>query len=447
MATLFDALFGSPEEDEKSLSYLDQLNPSLSRQSPTLAEIQFESPEYLGDYAPTRWAESTDVEAMDPLEARGFDPSLLEGTAFDSVGTDPRLRQAQYDALDEMSRVGREGGMTAQDRARLAQIQQQTATADRGRRDAILQGMRSRGMGGSGSELLAQLQSAQAATDQSAMEGLNVEAMAEQRALDAMARAGQLGGQMRGQEFDEKSRIAQANDAFRQFNAANTQQARMFGANAQNQMAQFNAGMEMDRRTGNADRSAGTSRFNAGLANDAGMASWQARQGIASKRTDTRNAQNMHNMFERPQAGFKNDLAADAGRVAGAKQGMDYWNERGDRTTRGKAGAWEAVGKAGAAVGAMMSDERKKEDKKKITLDDLQEFLGAVKPSTFRYKDPSEPGALPGKRVGFMAQDVKDTKLGKELISERDDGVLQYDSENMQGILLAALKEMAGGKN
>jgi hypothetical protein len=42
-----------------------------------------------------------------------------------------------------------------------------------------------------------------------------------------------------------------------------------------------------------------------------------------------------------------------------------------------------------------------------------------------------------------MAQDVKDTKLGKDLISEDESGLLKYDSQKLQGIQLAAIKFLA----
>ena len=125
------------------------------------------------------------------------------------------------------------------------------------------------------------------------------------------------------------------------------------------------------------------------------------------------------------------------------------WGALGDRKAKTKAGLWDAGIKGAGAAVTMMSDGDKKKQKQSITIDDLQEFFGAVKPKTFKYKDPNEQGALPGERVGFIAQDVKDTKLGQDLVSERDDGTLQYDPDNLQGILLAALKEIGfkGGKS
>lgn len=443
---IFDDLFGSPEEDAAAEKALREGRWAIEGLPPlVMGQIDPEQGRVI-DQAQVRGYDPTFIEGVDPVRAVGFDAATVDRSAFEDIEGDPRLRQAQLDALSELQEVGRQGGLTAQDRSRLEQIRNQTATADRGRRDAIMQNMRARGMGGSGNELLAQLQSAQAATDQASAEGLGVEAMAEQRKMDAIMGAGQLGGSIRGQDFGEASTVAGAQDALSKFNAANTQQARQFYAGAQNSMNDANANRTLGTQQFNATAGNRAAEFGANARNEASLDYTGRAQGVQNAYAGARNQAQVQNRIETPKAqwgaGFQraNALGEQSGRETA------FYNSQGDRKTKQKAGAWEAGGKAGAAIIAAMSDERKKEEKKPVSLDDLQEFLGAVKPATFRYKDPSEDGALPGKRVGFMAQDVKDTKLGKDLISEREDGTLQYDTQNLQGILLAALKELAEGK-
>lgn len=87
-----------------------------------------------------------------------------------------------------------------------------------------------------------------------------------------------------------------------------------------------------------------------------------------------------------------------------------------------------------------MSDETHKKNISDISDDELDEFLSAVKPKSFEYKDENELGALPGKRAGFMLQDVQGTDLGDEMTFQGPDGALRYDKDNLVGILLAALK-------
>lgn len=441
MASILDTLFGSPDEDEAAKKAAlarrgvieDVPDLVLGNIDPELARTM--GPASVEGYDPET------MDELDPVRAVGYDAAMTGPSAFNDVATDPRLRQAQLDALTQIQDVAKQGGLTAQDRARIAQIESDTATADRGRRDAILQNMRSRGMGGSSQELLAQLQSAQAATDQANQSGLNVAGMAQQRALDAMSGAGQLGGQIRGQDFGEQSTIASSRDAMNQFNTANTNRAREFGAGAANTV-----------NNANANRTMGTRQFNTGSLNDARQFGASARnassmdftnraQGVEGQNVGAKNLAQVQNRIENPKAQWNSKFGkanAESDALGGE---ATMWGALGDRKAKTKAGMWEAGGKAVGAL-AVMSDGDKKKQKSPITVDDLQEFFGAVKPKTFKYKNENEQGALPGERVGFIAQDVKDTKLGQDLVSERDDGTLQYDPENLQGILLAALKEI-----
>lgn len=153
---------------------------------------------------------------------------------------DPRLRDAQLGALTKLQEIADEGGMNLQDKARMAQIQQEVGADDKGRREAIMQSMARRGAAGSGSELAALLQGSQASTNRQAMEGLNVQAMAQQRALDSIMQGANLGGQVRGQDFDIAARRAQAQDSINQFNTNLRNQAQSNNVNRKNQSQQFN---------------------------------------------------------------------------------------------------------------------------------------------------------------------------------------------------------------
>jgi hypothetical protein len=440
MASLLDDLFGAPEEEEAAQEALYRGQDEILRSKPlVLGDVEFERGRYVGDPSMQGYEAET-IDEMPDLMAQGYEADLVGPSAMEGVGTDPRLRNAQLAALAKLEEIGNSGGLTAQDRSRLAKIESDTNAADRGKREAILQNARARGMGGSSQELLASLQGAQASTDMQNSANLNVEAMAEQRALDALSQAGQLGGQIRGQDFGEGAQRADASDAIARFNAANTTQARQFGAGAANDMGRFNAGQRMDARQFNAGARTQAKQFGADARNSASMWGAQARQGVSNANVDISNRQTMQNKITNPTTMWEADRGQAKDRADVYGKEAEYWGEKAGRKAKEKAGMWEAGMKGAAAVAMMMSDERKKEAKKPFKVDDLEEFLSAVKPATFRYKDSSEPGALPGKRVGFMAQDVKDTELGKSLVSERDDGTLQYDPENLQGIILASLK-------
>lgn len=192
----------------------------------TLAEIQGISVPELKQIAleNPRWLED--------LQAQQLEPSQMK-----YVTTDPRLRSQQNAALDALNQISESGGLTLQDRANLSDIQNQVATADKGRRDALLQNMNARGMGGSGLELLANLQSSQAATDRGMQSGLNVAGMAQNRALDAIMQSGNLAGNIRGQDFSEQSKKAEAADAIARFNAQNRQDVNRYNIGGRQDMA------------------------------------------------------------------------------------------------------------------------------------------------------------------------------------------------------------------
>lgn len=158
-----------------------------------------------------------------------------------SITTDPRLQQAQLGALQKLQQAGT-GGLQPQDLAALAQIQQQAAGMGRAQQASALQDMQQRGQGGSGAELAARLAGAQSAANTSMMGGLNLQGQAAQRALQAIAQSGQLGGQMQAAQFGQEAQIAGAQDAINRFNAANAQQVQGSNVGAQNQAQYYNVG-------------------------------------------------------------------------------------------------------------------------------------------------------------------------------------------------------------
>lgn len=211
----------------------------------------------------TEWQEDL---TYDPIAVQEMGPS-----AFDSIDIDPRLQSDQYAALDSLANLAQSGGMNAQDEANLARIQNQTATADKGRRDAIQQNMQQRGMGGSGLELLQQLQSNQAATNRQAQQGLDVAGMGQDRALQAIQMGAGMAGNMQSQQFGQQAQQAQANDA----------------------LSRFNAGQRTTNRQWNSDRQQNTDKFNI-----------QGRQGAA----ESANQADQYNKTQLPQAGFDNQM-------------------------------------------------------------------------------------------------------------------------------------------
>lgn len=237
-----------------------------------------------------------------------------------NVYVDPRLKEAQMQSLRRLQEVGGEG-LTATDRARLAESQGQIAGESRGNRERILQSMRERGVSGSGLELAAMLEGQQASANRAAQSGLEIEGMAQQRALQAMQGAGQLGGQMGAQEFGQQADIAQAKDAINRFNAANSQDI----------MAR-----------------------NAAIRNSAQASNLQARQGLMNSNVDLRNQQQTTNLGV---TGQRNQTAAN--QYAANMSPIEYKNQlqnQGFSAGMQKAGGVSAGQQAQAAQAGANAD-------------------------------------------------------------------------------------------
>lgn len=169
--------------------------------------------------------------------AEELGPQAMEG-----VFADDELAGLEREALDEMLRVGRSGGLTLEDKAALNTIGNKTARQNRAANDAVREQMAARGQSGGGAELAMKLANNQAAAQRRSEEDMHLAGVAQRRGFDAMLAGGRMAGGMRERDFSEKARRAEAADKRAQYNAAARERAGMYNANApqqqfQNQMA------------------------------------------------------------------------------------------------------------------------------------------------------------------------------------------------------------------
>lgn len=158
-----------------------------------------------------------DPELVGLMEAEQLGPSEME-----DISVDPRLREAQMQALQQLQERG-ETGFTAEDRAQLGEMRRAEDARAQAAQQSILAESAARGTMDSGMALAAKLAAQQGAA-QRGMQG--AEQMAAQGAAarrQALAQAGQLGGQMAQQQFGQQAQQAQAADAINRFNAQNRQ--------------------------------------------------------------------------------------------------------------------------------------------------------------------------------------------------------------------------------
>ena len=187
------------------------------------------------------------------------------GTNLGNIQTDPSVRQAQHQALARLQDVSSQNGITAEDKDRLTQIQSENARQSKGQRDAISQTMAARGMGGSGMELASQLQAQQSGANRNAQQSMDVQAMGQHRALQAMMGAGKMAGQMRGQQFGEQSEAAHAQDLINQFNTRNQQGVAGSNIDRMNQAQGYNLQNSQNLSNRNTDLSNTEQMHNKGL--------------------------------------------------------------------------------------------------------------------------------------------------------------------------------------
>lgn len=351
-----------------------------------------------------------------PEQANAY---LQENTQLAGISTDPTTRQAQMDALSGLQKISNEGGLTAQDQAQLNAIATQENTQARGAREAILQNSRARGAGGSGVELMSEMQNQQDAATRQSQRDLDVGSLAEQRALQALIQAGQLGGQMQQTEFGQKAQVASAQDAINQFNAANRQSVE---------------------------------NSNVGARNTAQYANLQNDQDIANSNVANRNSAEYYNK-NLPQVGYQNAYQK-AGGTAGA------YNNSAANTAASGANNQKVLGSiiSAAAVGGATgsptqavqagqgydqynrpvqttSDVRMKEE---VSEFDPSDFLDSLTSYKYKYKDP-EMGK--GSNAGVMAQDLQKTPEGAAMVEDTPEGK-KVDYGKGFGTLLAALTDM-----
>ena len=177
-------------------------------------------------YVPT--AEEMQVQLQKLVQMGEVSPEdaqavIIEKSNYDNIVSNNKGNEAQLSALEEMSNIVENKGLTAQDRAKVADIQEQMGTTNRGAQEAILQNAAERGISGSGLEMAARLKAEQGAASDASRAGLQTAADAERRALEAIIQQGSLGGQVNEQDFAKQAKIAEAKDLISRFNATNQQ--------------------------------------------------------------------------------------------------------------------------------------------------------------------------------------------------------------------------------
>jgi hypothetical protein len=329
---------------------------------------------------------------LSPEQAEAY---LVNNNAVDSMDLDSVGKNAQLSALDQLSEIGNEGGLTASDKARLQRIDTDEQTAARGAREAILQNAQARGAGGSGLEMLAQLTNAQDSATRKSQRDLDVAGMAQERALQALQSAGQLGGNINQQQFGQQKSIADSKNEIAKFNAANSQQVGL---------------------------------ANTGANNAAQAANLANRQNISNANVDQANKQQQYNK-ELDQTKFSNEMTKATGQ-------SNAFNQQAAQANAARAsdqGLFGTILGAGATIAK--SDERAKEDIEPFNAGD---FLDSFSGYKYKYKNPADGVE---KQVGPMAQDIE--KDVPQMVEDTPEGkMVDYSPAKAGGPIFASLADI-----
>ncbi len=114
----------------------------------------------------------------------------------------PEAAAAQKAALQRLQQIS-ETGYTPEEEAALRRIQSQTAAMASSQQAALQGQLQRQGVLDSGARIAMQQAAGQAAANRAGQAGLDVAAQAQRRALQSLQAQGSLGGQMRGQAFEE----------------------------------------------------------------------------------------------------------------------------------------------------------------------------------------------------------------------------------------------------
>lgn len=203
-----------------------------------------------------------DWNGLTPPQLQKLIASQQQASSLNSYQNDPRLQQAQLNALDQFGQVGK-AGYTDQDRAGIAGAMRNVAAANRGQQGALLQRADMQGGLGGANNLTAAMLGQQQQFDQANAAGTNVALQGANRALDAWGQGAQLAGNMQGQNFQQATAKAAANDSINRFNTELSNQANYYNT-AQLPQTQFGNDMTVRGAKSAADNQRAQNQYQRG---------------------------------------------------------------------------------------------------------------------------------------------------------------------------------------
>lgn len=226
-------------------------------------------------YVPT--VEEQKVILQNPELAGLMQNNTVDGSALEGISTDPRMKQAQMKALEQLSGLSSQG-LGAEDRAAYNQLQRESAAQAQAQSQQALQNAAARGTLDSGSTLMAQLLAGQNAASRAQQGGEQIAAQAAQARRDALSQYSNLATNIANNDFAQKAQIGNAKDTINQFNAQQKTGAQQFNLNNQqninnqkasnaNQQTMYNSGLIQQKFQNDMSKATGVAGQQNNLAN------------------------------------------------------------------------------------------------------------------------------------------------------------------------------------
>jgi len=301
-STPLSGMFYNPSKDDEKAKRAMEQGIQVLRDVPDAdyTPVEYQGPEYAGD-----------------IYAGSAQAPLTGPSAYENISLDPEMRRTQSAQIAALERLRDEGGMNLADKANLQRIQNEELGKEKSQREAILQGARARGMGGSGSALMALLGSNQAGMNRQSQRDLDIAGMAQDRALQAGGQAANLAGNVRGQDWQQESARAGAADAASRFNASMISNTN-----------QFNVGNDL----------------RAQMSNQAG------RQGVANLGADAANRAQTMNRFTMPGQQYSDKLGKARSMATQYSGEQKFYGDKRDAAMKQQGELWGGAGKLGMSA-------------------------------------------------------------------------------------------------
>ena len=335
------------------------------------------------------------------------------------ISTDPRYREAELSALKDLENQSKEG-FSATDRAAMARTEMEANRANRGRQGAIQQNMQSRGMGGSGMDLVAQMASSQDANDMEALRALEREGQAQNLRQGATAKMGGMAGSMQERDFAQAAQKAQAADQIARFN---------------NQLANYGSEANWNRANMVGDKNvASKTAFNQNVLG--------AKQGQAQQNYDySVEGQNRSMMRDAEAEKRAGGVMSAIGGIGGGVVGGIYGGPAGAAAgSQVGSGVGRQVGTTNYRNNKYASDEQCKENIRSEHPLEIEAFLESLSPKSFDFKMGEGDGGK--NKHGIIAQDLEKSNIGRGIVVEDEGGVKNISMPDAISALFEAVSHL-----